>query len=251
MVNSDGRVVLVGAGPGDPELLTVKAVRALGNAEVVVYDRLVSPDVLALAPPAATLIAVGKHKGGGCPQEFINDLLIGHARSGRVVIRLKGGDPFLFGRGGEECDALARHGIAYEVVPGISSALAAPASIGVPVTHRGTSSACTVISGHVFDDYDWYALARMPGTLVVLMAATTAASVAARLIAGGRRVDQPVAVVHAATTAAQRSVTTTLDALRLFGCPLPSPSVLVIGDVATRAVTTGHFEECLSLSRPG
>ena len=248
MVNAHGRVVLVGAGPGDPELLTVKAVRALGRADVVVYDRLVSPDVLALAPPAATLIAVGKHKGGGCSQALINDLLIGHALAGRVVIRLKGGDPFVFGRGGEECDALERHGIAFEVVPGISSALAAPAAIGVPVTHRGVASACTVISGHVFDEYDWDTLARVPGTLVVLMAATTAAHVAARLIAGGRSVDQPVAVVHAATTSAQRTVTMTLDELRRAGCPLPAPSVLVIGAVASRA--TADLVTSDTASRP-
>jgi uroporphyrin-III C-methyltransferase len=239
-----GRVVLVGAGPGDPDLLTVGGARALGRADVVVHDRLVSEAVLALARPSADLIGVGKRKGGGCPQEVINDLLIGHARAGRFVVRLKGGDPFLFGRGGEECDALERHGIPCEVIPGISAAFAAPASAGVPVTHRGLSNAVTVISGHVLGEYDWCALSRVPGSLVVMMAATTAAGVAAELIAHGRPLDQPVAIIHAATTPAQRTAFMTLDELRREGCPLPSPSVLVIGDVATRGTMNPSRLSC-------
>jgi uroporphyrin-III C-methyltransferase len=248
MINADGRVVLVGAGPGDPELLTIKGAGALRRAEVVVYDRLVSDGILALVDPAATMIGVGKRKGGGCSQVVINDLLVGHALAGRFVVRLKGGDPFLFGRGGDECDALARHGIPFEVVPGVSSALAAPAAVGVPVTHRGVANACTIISGHVLDDYDWAALARVPGTLVVLMAATTAATVAAMLIAGGRPADQPVVIVHAATTSDERSVTMTLRELGRMGCPLPSPSVLVIGEVATRATITARCDAYASAS---
>jgi uroporphyrin-III C-methyltransferase len=238
MANNAGRVVLVGAGPGDPELLTLRGARALEQAEVVVYDRLVTEEILALASPAATLIAVGKHKGGGWSQSAINDILISHALAGRNVVRLKGGDPFLFGRGGEECDELARHGIAFDVVPGVSSAIAAPAAIGIPITHRGIANACTIISGHVLTSYDWNALARVPGTLVVLMAATTASGVAALLIAGGRSPDQPVAVVHAATTPHQRSAITTLGQLRCGGSPLPSPSIIIIGDVV--AATTSR-----------
>jgi uroporphyrin-III C-methyltransferase len=232
MTQDAGLVVLVGAGPGDPDLLTVGGARALGRADVVVHDRLVSREILSLAPPHATIIEVGKRKGGGCSQESINDLLIGYALAGCYVVRLKGGDPFLFGRGGEECDFLSQNGIPFEVVPGVSAALAAPAAVGVPVTYRGVSNAVTVISGHVLDGYDWCALARVPGSLVVLMAATTASAVASELIAHGRSGDTFVAVVHAATTSAQRGTLMTLEELRRKGCPLPSPAVLVIGEVA-------------------
>jgi uroporphyrin-III C-methyltransferase len=235
MANNTGRVVLVGAGPGDPDLLTVRGRRVLRCAEIVVHDRLVSEEILALASPRATLIDVGKHKGGGCSQSAINDLLIGHALAGRYVVRLKGGDAFLFGRGGEECEALEASGVPFAVVPGVSSALAAPAAIGIAVTHRGIANACTIVSGHVLAAYDWNALAQTPGTLVVLMAASTADGVAAKLIAAGRPSRQPVAVIHAATTSLQQSVVTTLEQLRLHGCPLPSPSVIVIGDVAATA----------------
>jgi uroporphyrin-III C-methyltransferase len=245
MTDGEGRVVLVGAGPGDPELLTVRGLRALQRADVVVYDRLVAPELLHLARPVAVLVAVGKYKGGGCSQRLINDVLVRHARAGCYVVRLKGGDPFLFGRGGEECDALMQHGIAFEVIPGVSSALAAPAAMGVPVTHRGLANAVTVISGHVLDDYDWRVLSQVPGSLVVLMAATTASVVASKLIDHGRPRDQPVAIVHAATTNLQRSAFMTLDELRRRGCPLPSPSVLVIGDVAQRGANHAAVLDCL------
>ena len=225
-------VLLVGAGPGDPDLLTVAAVRALSEAEVVVHDRLVSPAILALARPTARLIDVGKHKGGGVCQEQINALLVTHARLGRRVVRLKGGDPLLFGRGGEEALALAAAGIGCRIVPGVSSALAAPAAAGIPVTHRGIANACTIISGHVLADYPWPVLAQMPGTLVVLMAATTAAEVAGALLGNGAPPEGPVAIVHAASTPNQVVHRTTLGHIASGRCPLASPSVLVIGDVA-------------------
>jgi uroporphyrin-III C-methyltransferase len=230
-----GTVTLVGAGPGDPDLLTVGGLRALQAAAVVVHDRLVDRRILALAPSHATLVPVGKHKGGGWSQEAIGALLVLHAREGRDVVRLKGGDPFLFGRGGEELSVLAAAGVPAQVVPGVSSALAAPAAAGIPVTHRGAANAVTIVSGHVLRDYDWDDVARAPGTLVVLMAASTAADVAAALLRGGRRDDEPVAVVHAATTAAQRVARLTLAELARVGSPFPAPSVLVIGAVASLA----------------
>ena len=141
-------VALVGAGPGDPELLTIKAARLIAAADVVLYDRLVSLEILALARVDADLIDVGKRPGGSHTQDVLNELLVLHARSGRRVVRLKGGDPFLFGRGGEEVDVFARHGIACEVVPGISSSLAAPAAAGIPVTHRQIARAVTIVTGH-------------------------------------------------------------------------------------------------------
>ena len=232
-----GRVTLVGAGPGDPDLLTVGGARALATADVVLYDRLVDARLLALARPTARLVPVGKHKGGGMTQCAIEHLLVSEARTGAHVVRLKGGDPYLFGRGSEEVDALERAGIAVRVVPGISSALAAPSAAGIPVTHRRLARACTIVSGHLVDDdeYDWAALARVPGTLVVLMAASTAAAVAQRLLAGGRVTDEPVAVVHAATTCHQRVARLTLADLARDGCPFGSPSVIVVGPTADPA----------------
>lgn len=230
-----GRVALVGAGPGDPELLTVRALRLLAAADVVVHDELVSDDVLALARPGAVRIAVGKRKGRGHAQREIEAILVAQAHRHGLVVRLKGGDPFLFGRGGEERAALAAHGIAVEVVPGISSAMAAPAAIGVPVTHRGTANACTIISGHVLDDYDWSALARLGGTIVVLMGASTAHAVAGRLLAAGRPADEPVAIVRSATTPRQHHVILRLGDLADPACRVESPSVIVIGRVVEQA----------------
>lgn len=188
-----GRVTLVGAGPGGADLITLRGARALATADVVVYDRLADPELLDLAPHAARRIEVGKAKGWGISQDDINEILVHEARAGAHVVRLKGGDPFVFGRGSEECDALATAGIQCEVVPGVSSALAAPALFGVPLTHRGESASFTVLSGHrVADaDHDWSALARSGSTVVVLMAASTAGDVAARLIAAVVRPTSP------------------------------------------------------------
>jgi uroporphyrin-III C-methyltransferase len=231
-----GRVALVGAGPGDPELLTMKAARLLGEAEVVLYDRLVSPEILALAPAGAELIDVGKRPGGSHTQDVLNELLVSVARSGRRVVRLKGGDPFLFGRGGEEVEALARHGIECEVVPGISSALAAPAAAGIPVTHRTVSRAVTVVTGHEALDthpVNWDALARVGGTLVVLMGVERRAAIAAKLVSSGFDPTTPVAVVMDATTQDQRVWTGELRALG--DADVESPAVIVIGAVAAFA----------------
>ena len=183
------RVFLVGAGPGDPELLTVRAARLLASADVVVHDALVSDAVLALAPPTAELIDVGKRPGRGVPQDLINVLLVQLAQAGRTVVRLKGGDPFVFGRGGEEAQTLAEAGIAVEVVPGISSAVGAPAAAGIPVTYRGMSASFTVVTGHRQHGetpVNWAALAQTGGTIVVLMGVAERGIIAAALVEIGR-----------------------------------------------------------------
>ena len=232
-------IALVGAGPGDPELLTVQAARLIGAADVVVHDALVGEGVLALARPDAELIDVGKRPGRGVPQELINTLLVGLAASGRAIVRLKGGDPYVFGRGGEEASALADAGVAFEVVPGITSAVAAPAVAGIPVTIRGVSAAVTVVTGHrrhghgdgdADDDLDWRALARVGGTIVVLMGVAQRAAIAAELLAGGLEPDTPVAAIQSATTADEVTTRCRLD--QLATTPVGSPAVLVIGPVA-------------------
>lgn len=228
-------VHLVGAGPGDPGLLTLRGAEALREAEVVVHDRLVRPEMLALAPSSAELIDVGKAPGGpSTTQQEINDLLVELGRSGRRIVRLKGGDPYVFGRGGEEAEALRRAGIAYEVVPGITSAVAAPAAAGIPVTHRDHSSGFTVVTAHqdpAHDrDLDWDALARLGTTLVVLMGAARAGAVAARLVAGGMSPDTPAAAVHRGTQPDQHVWRGRLA--DLGSEPVRSPATLVIGSVA-------------------
>ncbi len=228
-------VYLVGAGPGDPGLLTRRGAELLGRADVVVHDRLIGPELLDLAPPGAELVDVGKEPGASEAQSGINALLIELGRTGRQVVRLKGGDPFVFGRGGEEAEALAQAGIGYEVVPGVSSAFAAPAAAGIPVTHRGLATSVTVVTGHVGDPsapggVDWPSLGRAGGTLVVLMGMSERARIARVLIGSGRPGTTPVSVVHWATTDRQRVVRTTLDGLA--SVDLPAPSVIVVGPVA-------------------
>jgi uroporphyrin-III C-methyltransferase len=227
------RVSLVGAGPGDPDLLTVKAARLIAEADVVVHDALVGDGVLALVPASTELIDVGKRPGRPIPQELISTLLITLARDGRRVVRLKGGDPFVFGRGGEEAQALLDAGIPFEVVPGITSAVAGPAAAGVPVTHRGVAASFTVVTGHRparEPDVDWRSLARVGGTVVVLMGVSQRATIAAELIAGGLDPATPVAAVHSATTGDQVTVRCRLD--ELGEASVTSPAVLVIGAVA-------------------
>ncbi|MCU1361367.1 MAG: uroporphyrinogen methyltransferase [Ilumatobacteraceae bacterium] len=226
-------VAIVGAGPGDPELLTLKAARLIGQADVVLYDRLVSPQILAMAPSHAELIDVGKRPGGSHTQDVLNDLLVAVSTPGRNVVRLKGGDPFMFGRGGEEAEVLVRNGISYEIVPGISSALAAPAAVGIPVTHRNVARAVTVVTGHEAIDsspVDWSALARVGSTLVVLMGIERRGQIAHTLIAAGFDAATPVAVIIDATTPQQRQWTG--DLASLADAPVASPGVIVIGAVA-------------------
>src|SRR5438552_4831460 len=232
-----GRVVLVGAGPGDPGLLTVRGRDVLGAADVVVYDRLVNDALVELAPPTARRIFAGKARGDHTmPQGAINAVLVHHARQGRLVVRLKGGDPFVFGRGGEEAEALAAAGIPCEVLPGVSAAVAVPAYAGIPVTHRRLSSSFAVVTGH--DDpekrrapVDWAALATAVDTLVVLMGQTQLQRIACELIAHGRAPDTPVALISNGTTASQHVIECRLDEAGALAGARPSPLLVVIGDV--------------------
>ncbi len=226
-------VWLVGAGPGDPDLLTVRAARLIAEADVIVHDALVGAGVVDLARPEVELIDVGKRPGSPVPQEMINALLVQLGRTGRRVVRLKGGDPYVFGRGGEEAIALTDAGVAYEVVPGISSAFAAPGAAGIPVTHRGVAAAVTVVTGHRRagePDVDWQALARVGGTIVVLMGVAERGSIAAALIAGGLSAGTPVAAVMSATTDRHQVVRGRLGGLAAMG--VHAPATIVIGPVA-------------------
>ena len=242
-----GLVHLVGAGPGDPGLLTVAGRRALEAAEVVVHDRLGTEQLLPLCRDDALLLNAGKAPGrAAMSQDEINAALVEHGLAGRRVVRLKGGDPFVFGRGGEEAEAMARAGVAFEVVPGITSAIAAPAYAGIPVTHRGVSTSFTVVTGHEdptkpSEQTDWAALARVPGTLVILMGMGRLADIAAALIAGGRPLDEPVGVVQWGTTPRQRHLVGQLSdiAERVAEAGLGSPAVVVVGPVAALAPTIG------------
>ncbi|MFN8039555.1 MAG: uroporphyrinogen-III C-methyltransferase [Acidimicrobiales bacterium] len=230
-------VYLVGAGPGDPGLLTVRAAEVLGRAEVVVYDRLSVGPVLDQAPAGAERINVGKLPGRPTmPQEQINDLLVERGRSGAEVVRLKGGDPFVFARGGEEAEALQAAGVPFEVVPGISSALAVPAYAGIPLTLRHSSELFTVITGHEDPDkggeLDWRTVARLGGTIVVLMGIGRLPRIVAHLLDGGLPPDTPVAVVRWGTRPDQRTVRATLSTVLERADELASPSVIVIGSVA-------------------
>jgi uroporphyrin-III C-methyltransferase len=232
-------VALVGAGPGDPGLLTLRGAELLRAAEVVVYDRLVARELLDLAPDGAELVDVGKGPGQSGMQDAINELLVARGRAGRRVVRLKGGDPFVFGRGGEEAEALRRAGIDVEVVPGVTSAFAAPAAAGIPVTHRAVSASVTVVTGHAGDPLlpgvDWDLLARLDGTLVVLMGMAARAAITERLVAAGRDGATPVAVVHWGTTGRQQVVRTTLAGLP--DVDLPAPATIVVGAAAALDVT--------------
>ena len=232
MIN--GIVYLVGAGPGDPGLLTLRAAELLREADTVVYDRLVHPDILRHARPHARLIFAGKSGGGEqVAQDEINATLIAQARLGRRVVRLKGGDPFVFGRGGEEALELAAAGIPFEVVPGVSSGVAAPAAAGIPVTHRGISAAVTFATASLSGaDPDWDHLSRSP-TLVLFMAGKKLAEATQQLINRGRSASTPAAVVEAGTWAHQRVMQGTLATVARLAdeAELGTPALLVVGDV--------------------
>ena len=228
-------VYLVGAGPGDPDLLTVKAARLLGRADAVVHDRLVSPEVLALAPPWAEIVDVGKRPGGSVQQSEINGVLVELGNRFDCVVRLKGGDPHVFGRAAEEQIALGNAGIASEVIPGVSSAIAAPAAVGIPLTTRLAASGFTVVTAHqdpaTDRSLDWEALARLGTTLVILMGAARAAAFRDRLLAGGMDPLTPVAIITDATLPTMRELRLRLG--ELGDEPVANPSVIVIGAVAS------------------
>jgi uroporphyrinogen III methyltransferase/synthase len=240
---SPGCAYLVGAGPGDPGLLTARALTVIAAADTILFDRLVPPAALDVARRDAELLFVGKQGGGeSVPQEQVEELLISHALAGKTVVRLKGGDPFVFGRGGEEALRLREAGVSYEVVPGISAGLAAPAYAGIPVTQRGLASAVALITGH--EDpakrepgLDWSALAAFPGTLVFYMGVRALPEIAESLIASGRRAQEPAVVVERGTLPDQRTVAATLATIgdRALAEDVRAPSITVIGPVAALA----------------
>ncbi len=224
-------VFLVGAGPGSADLLTLRALRTLEHAEVVVHDRLIGAEILALVPPAAEVYDVGKTPGGPDNQDAINELLVRTGRTGRTVVRLKGGDPFVFGRGGEELAVLANAGIDWEVVPGITSAFAAPLAAGIPVTHRGSSCGVVVVSARGCErDPELARLAAAGLTIVILMGVARRAAIAAELIEGGLDPATPVAVVERASTPEERVQRATVG--ELSAMTVAAPAVIVIGAVA-------------------
>ena len=235
--NTDrGRVVLVGAGPGDPGLLTVRAVSALESADVVIHDGLIDPRVLDLAPASARRISVAKRRARHTlPQEAINALIVAQAEAGNVVIRLKGGDPFVFGRGGEEVDAVRAAGISVEVIPGVSAALGCAAEAMLPLTHRNCSSAVSFVAGQCkgLADQDWSGLAGQGRTLVIYMGVATACDIADKLMANGVAPDMPVAVLEKGTLAAHRAMRTLLADLGAMVTreAVQSPAIIVVGEV--------------------
>ena len=231
-----GQVFLVGAGPGDGGLMTLRGKALLDRADVVVYDALVGDEVLAMIPPAARCINVGKRASRHTrSQEEIDRILLEEALAGHTVVRLKGGDPFLFGRGGEELELLAAHGVPFQVVPGITSAIAVPAYCGIPVTHRDYSPSVHIITAHRRQgrelDLDYEALVRMGGTLVFLMGVGALPALCRGLMEAGMAPDMPAAALHRGTTAGQRRVVATLETLPEAARDLEAPSVIVVGGV--------------------
>ncbi len=238
-MNGTGKVFLVGAGPGDPELLTVKAKRLIGAADIVVHDRLVSDEILELAPPTAARLSVGKQpKQHPVPQDEINRTLIRLARGGLTVIRLKGGDPFIFGRGSEEALELARAGIPFEVVPGITAAQGCAASALVPLTHRGMATSLRFVTGHCRDDepleFDWASLADPHTTLVIYMGFAHMAEIAARLIEHGRSPETPVAAVSNGTRTNEKRILSNLAQISrdVVEAGMSNPVAFFVGEAA-------------------
>ncbi len=237
-----GKVWLIGAGPGDPELLTLKAVRVLRAADVVLLDALVDRAVLAHVKPGARIIEAGKR--GGCqstPQAFIERLMVRYARAGSNVARVKGGDPFVFGRGGEEMLALRAAGIDYEIVSGVTAGIGVPAALGIPVTHRAWTDGVSFVTGHTRDGHspNWAALANGGTTLVIYMGMSRLDEIATALLAAGLPSTTPAAAIQSGTLAAQRQVITTLGALvgAVGAAQLGSPAIVVVGNVVRLAQT--------------
>ena len=223
-------VALVGAGPGDPGLITARGLDLVRSCDALVYDRLVHPDLVAEAPGNAILVA-----RDGLGQAEVNELLVRLGRHGLEVVRLKGGDPFLFGRGGEEAIALAAAGVPFEVVPGVSSLSAVPAAASIPITHRGVSSQVTIVSGHDTEALDFHCLARAPGTLVIFMGLGSLAAIVDGLMREGKPADTPAAVIASGTTAEQHTVVAPLSGIAGAAAECAPPALVVIGDVVALA----------------
>jgi uroporphyrinogen III methyltransferase/synthase len=244
-----GIVYLVGAGPGDARLLTLRAAELLGKADLVALDALVSPDIAAMIPKTAQVVYVGKRASAhALPQDQINRLLIDEARNGKRVVRLKGGDPFVFGRGGEEAEELVAAGVPFEIVPGISSAIAGPGYAGIPVTHRAHSTSVTLVTGHEADSgstgIQWSPLAQLDGTIVFLMGFANLPSIVRNLTANGMPPERGCAVISKATRPDQRTITGTLADIesRIAGAGLETPALIVVGDVVKLHDTINWFE---------
>ncbi|WP_340645398.1 uroporphyrinogen-III C-methyltransferase [Phenylobacterium sp.] len=246
-----GSVWLVGAGPGDPELLTLKAFKVLATADVVVHDGLVSDEILDLAPVAARRISVAKRKSRhSYAQGEINKMLVAFALEGLTVIRLKGGDPFIFGRGGEELEACREAGVACHVVPGVTAALASAANAGAPLTHRGAAQAVTFVTGHAATgetpDLDWASLAKPNHTVVIYMGVSTAAEIAERLTAAGRAGSTPALIVENASRADERRVVTDLAGLADAAANVSGPALLIVGEaMALAQAGTARFVQSI------
>lgn len=236
-MSGHGEVFLVGTGPGDPDLLTVKAFRLIREAEVVLYDNLVSEEIMALVPPAAERIYVGKRRSEhAMRQEHINELLVSLARRGRRVLRLKAGDPFVFGRGGEEIETLGAEGVRFEVVPGITAALGAASYAGIPLTHRDYAQSCVFVTGNTQDgelNVDWAAIVRPRQTVVIYMGFQNLDELCRELVSHGLPPSTPAAMVQQATTSHQRVVTADLATLadRAHAAGLKPPTLIIVGEV--------------------
>ena len=245
---SRGCVYLVGAGPGDPELLTLKAVRLLEQADVIVYDNLVSSGVLDFASPGAQRIFAGKRRNEHTMrQEQINGLLVQLAREGKQVVRLKGGDPFVFGRGGEEMQELAAHGVDFEVIPGVTAACGVASYAGIPLTHRDHAQGCLFVTGHLKDgsaNLDWEALVRPNQTVVIYMGLNALPDICRQLMAHGAPATRPIAAVQHGTLSTQQVLTGTLSDLpaKVAGSGFTSPSLLIVGDVVKLHGTLHWFD---------
>ncbi len=248
-----GKVYLVGAGPGDPQLLTIKAVKVLKEADVVIYDRLVGEEILCLAPQSAEMIYVGKRTGKHeVPQDKITELIVEKAQGGGKIVRLKGGDPFIFGRGGEEAEALVEKGIQFEVVPGVSSSVAAPMYAGIPLTHRDYAASVAIITGHRAGDaektIDWVKIANAVDTMVILMGVESLDGIVDKLLEGGISADKPVAMVESGTYPKQRTLISTLSKIvkEAEDKQIKPPSVIVIGEVANLGRKLAWFKKPLA-----
>ncbi len=251
-MNSKGFVSLVGAGPGDAELMTVKAVRLLQQADAVVYDRLVSDEILSLIPTGVSRISVGKEVGKHCvPQEQINEIIVNLAKSGRKIVRLKGGDPYMFGRGGEEILALKKHSINFEVVPGITAASGCSSYSGIPLTHRGMSRRVQFITGHFNNneplDLNWQSIADPDSTIVIYMGLSNLPLAVHSLIDAGLPASMPAAAIQDGTTASQQRLITTLDQLNdaIQQQRMKAPVMIIIGEVVSLADELDWFQQSL------